>query len=92
MSTSTSVDDLTDLETNWDKNPECDHTQHQTFKQGHAGPAAWATTTTCRGCGHVSNGLRCEQWRTYCLTVRGQVYCVACDRTQTTHDYYADTH
>lgn len=90
--TLTDIDELTEIIEAWDETPQCDHSQHSTRKAAHAGDAVWETTTTCRHCGNVTTGLRCDQWRVYCVSTRGQVYCTTCGNYQTTYDYYRDTH
>lgn len=92
MSTAAGTLELTDLQAMLDGTPQCDHSEHSTNKYSHAGDAVWETTTTCPHCDYVVTGLRCDQWRTYCLTVRGQIICTRCDGYQLTYDYYRNTH
>lgn len=84
--------ELTDLQAMLEGAPQCDHSEHHTDKRSHAGDAVWETTTTCPDCKHTVTGLRCDQWRTYCLTVRGQIICTACGAYELTYDYYRNTH
>lgn len=90
--TATVTDNLTDLLAAWEENPQCDHTDHNTLTHIHQGDAEWETTHVCRKCKTTANGLRCNGWYKWCATARGQVYCTTCNTTQTTYDYFRDTH
>lgn len=93
MSTQPGTIELTGLLPDWDDEPNCDHSEHgKTPTIRHRGPARWATTTKCRACKTVFQGLRCDQWRTWLLTTRAVVWCATCGHTCSSYDYYQDTH